>query len=266
MLLDIHHETAFRSTIPAGYDIRYLRLTPRQRDLQEILGWRIVAPGKQRCHEDAYGNIVTVLTLDAPHEMLKIVVDGRVHTCEDNGHVLRDAGDISPLAFLAETPQTTAEADLRAFAREYLCRHGDPLEALSDLNAAICARVAWEPGADDHDRSLSQVLDLGRGASKDQVHLFITCCRACGIPARCVSGYLYAGGEGQTGSHVWADAWANGLGWVSFDVTHQRLTDARYCRLAIGRDYLDACPVRGTRATGSEERLQVRVSAASQQQ
>lgn len=265
MLLEIHHEAAYRHAHPAGHGISYLRLTPRQRDRQEILGWHIATPGRQRAQEDAFGNVVTVVTLNATHESMKIVVDGRVRTCDEDGHVMRDAGDLSPLTYLAETPRTAADSDVREFARQHLCRHGDPLDALVDLNAALCVRVAWESGTGDAERSPSRVLGLGRGACQDQAHLFIACCRACGIPARCVSGYLYAGEDGPAASHVWADAWANGIGWVSFDVTRQCFTDARYCRLAIGRDYLDACPVRGTRPAGSEERLQVRVSAAGQQ-
>jgi transglutaminase-like putative cysteine protease len=36
-------------------------------------------------------------------------------------------------------------------------------------------------------------------------------------------------------------------GWVSIDVTHARLMTDAYCRLAIGRDYEAAAPVRGVR-------------------
>lgn len=266
MLLEIHHETLYRHAHPVGYSIRHLRLTPRVQDNQEILEWRISAPGRQRHQEDAYGNVVTVLTLNVPHETLKIVVDGVVRTRDEGRHVMRDSGDISPLAFLAETPRTSADAALRAFARKHLRTHGDPLQALIDLNAAICAHVASEPATTDVDRNPSQVLSLGRGGCQDHAHLFIACCRACGVPARYVGGYLYTGEDGHAASHAWADAWTDGVGWVSFDVTHQRFAGARYCRLAIGRDHLDACPVRGTHPAGGEERLQVRVPAAAQQQ
>jgi transglutaminase-like putative cysteine protease len=59
---------------------------------------------------------------------------------------------------------------------------------------------------------------------------------------------------------VWIDA----AGWVSLDITHRVITDERYCRLAIGRDYLSAAPIRGVRTGGGKESLEVRVAVRTQ--
>ena len=49
-------------------------------------------------------------------------------------------------------------------------------------------------------------------------------------------------------SHAWVDVWLGAeIGWQSMDVTHKRPAVRTYCRLAVGRDYLDAAPVRGVR-------------------
>jgi transglutaminase-like putative cysteine protease len=54
------------------------------------------------------------------------------------------------------------------------------------------------------------------------------------------------------------------------DVTHQRPAVRTYCRLAVGRDYLDAAPVRGVRHGGGGEKMEANVlvaeSAQQQQQ
>jgi transglutaminase-like putative cysteine protease len=55
-------------------------------------------------------------------------------------------------------------------------------------------------------------------------------------------------------------------GWMPIDVTHRVPTDGRYCRLAVGRDYLDACPVRGVRRGGGIEEMQVAVRIATSAQ
>ena len=50
------------------------------------------------------------------------------------------------------------------------------------------------------------------------------------------------------GNNIHSDAWAEDpgfSGWVSIDVTHNRLMTDAYCRLAVGRDYESAAPVRG---------------------
>jgi transglutaminase-like putative cysteine protease len=57
--------------------------------------------------------------------------------------------------------------------------------------------------------------------------------------------------------------------WLSIDVTNSIYASDSHCRLAVGRDYLDACPIRGVRAGGHTEHLDVEVtvttSASAQQ-
>ena len=94
--------------------------------------------------------------------------------------------------------------------------------------------------------------------------MFVACCRAAGIPARYVSGYFYTGETGEVASHAWVDAWIGGdEGWLSLDVTHGEAAGAAHCRLAVGRDYLDAAPVRGVRRGGGREQLSVAVKLAA---
>ncbi len=85
-----------------------------------------------------------------------------------------------------------------------------------------------------------------------------------------MSGYFHGGGSGQVASHAWADAWlGNDEGWLSLDVTHRSLAGPNHCRLAVGRDYLDAAPVRGVRRGGGHEKMNVAVhvtTSAEQQQ
>src|SRR6267378_6068705 len=79
-------------------------------------------------------------------------------------------------------------------------------------------------------------------------------------------GYVDPGHEQEAASHAWADVWIGGEGWVSVDVTHRVLARERHCRLAIGRDYLTAAPVRGVRTGGGDESMQVKVSVRSEHQ
>jgi transglutaminase-like putative cysteine protease len=82
-----------------------------------------------------------------------------------------------------------------------------------------------------------------------------------------VSGYIDPGGTSHAASHAWVDAWAEDRdysGWVSIDVTHARLMTDAYCRLAIGRDYDAAAPVRGVRRGGGDEAMAVNVQIVPQ--
>jgi transglutaminase-like putative cysteine protease len=94
---------------------------------------------------------------------------------------------------------------------------------------------------------------------QDHAHIFVACCRWLGIPARYVSGYLGAGADGRMASHAWAEAWLEGQGWRSYDVANRIRPAGKHVRVAIGLDYLDACPVRGFRRGGAGESLDVEV-------
>jgi len=80
------------------------------------------------------------------------------------------------------------------------------------------------------------------------------------VPCRYVSGYLYPGAKSDLASHAWVDVWdAREQAWITVDVTHACWASERYIRLAIGRDYETAAPVRGVRTGGGDERLKVNV-------
>jgi transglutaminase-like putative cysteine protease len=270
MRLSIHHETAYRYTAPAHYSIQQLRLTPRSEPHQRVLSWRIEAPGRLQRFTDAYGNITHTMVLTAPHDSIRVVVAGTVEIDapqSGRGDFLPDPGidsDLSPLVFSVATPLTEAEETVRAFAAIHL-RQKARAEDFLGLAGAICGTVEYQSGITEVTSTAAQALDLGRGVCQDHAHLFIACCRARGVPARYVSGYVDPGHDEEAASHAWADVWVEGDGWVSVDITHRVLARERHCRLAVGRDYLSAAPVRGVRTGGGDESLHVEVSVRSSQ-
>lgn len=268
MQLHIRHETFYRYGEPVKRSVQNLRLTPRRDPIQRAISWNLDAPGRYRSQVDAYGNIVHLLTLDGPHREIRIVVTGVVETEDHAGASLPDEGKISPLAFLAETPLTRPDEAIVGFARPKLQGNGELRDKLLGLAEAVCEEVRYEKGATDVHESASRAFARGAGVCQDHSHIYIACCRSAGIPARYVSGYFYTGKDGEIASHAWVDVWTGrDQGWMSVDVTHRTPADGRHCRLAVGRDYLDACPVRGVRRGGGAEEMQVAVSiAASVQQ
>lgn len=270
MRLSIHHETAYRYTAPSHYSIQQLRLTPRPEPHQRVLSWRIDAPGRLQRFTDAYGNVTHTMVLTAPHDSIRVVVAGTVEIetpQNGSGNFLPDSAidsDLSPMVFSVATPLTEAEETVRAFAASRL-RHKARAEDFLELAEAICGTVEYQSGITEVTSTAAQALDLGRGVCQDHAHLFIACCRAQGVPARYVSGYVDPGQDQEAASHAWSDVWIEGEGWVSVDITHRVLARERHCRLAIGRDYLSAAPVRGVRTGGGDETLHVEVSVRAGQ-
>lgn len=264
MLLNIRHETSCRYDQPVSRSIQQLRLTPRAESGQHAISWRISAPGHRRQLTDAYGNVSHLLTLDQLHREINIVVEGLVETVDEGAHLLHVSDPVSPLTYLGETPLTHADEAIRSLSRQCLNNGHDRFRLLMDFLPTVRECVAYDASAPETELTAAQALAAGKGGEHDHAHVFISACRAAGIPARFVSGYYYAGepdAAGQGAGHAWADAWVDDLGWVSFDVTRARLTGREHCRLAVGRDYLDACPVRAVRRGGFTQELRISVQA-----
>lgn len=265
MQLFIRHETTYRYDQPVKYSIQSLRLTPRRDGGQRPVAWRIQAPGRRVEQTDAHGNITHLLTVEEAHREVSLIVQGVVETTA--GGPIPDEGPLAPLAYLAPTTLTRPDAGIRAFAAEHL--GGDaPLERrLERLAEALHGAIRYVRGVTGVHDDAATALARGEGVCQDQAHAFVACCRAAGIPARYVSGYFYTGDAGEIASHAWADAWLGpGMGWLSVDLTHKSLAGERHCRLAVGRDYLDAAPVRGVRQGGGGEAMHVAVIVAASAQ
>jgi len=94
--------------------------------------------------------------------------------------------------FSVATPLTEAEETVRAFAASHL-RQKARAEDFLGLAGAICGTVEYQSGITEVTSTAAHALELGRGVCQDHAHLFIACCRARGVPARYVSGYVDPG-------------------------------------------------------------------------
>jgi transglutaminase-like putative cysteine protease len=131
-------------------------------------------------------------------------------------------------------------------------------------------RIDYLPETTTAETTAAEAFEARRGVCQDHAHVLAAAARAVGLPARYVSGYLCPLGEEAAASHAWAELYIEDLGWVGFDAANRQCPDERYVRVACGRDYRDAAPVRGVRQGGIAETLEVDVSigerAASQSQ
>jgi len=262
--LRILHRTAYHYDEPVKYSAQALRLTPRHDGSQRVLSWGIHAPGRRIEQVDAHGNLTHLLTVEGPHQDIEIVVSGSVEVAAE-GALLPHDGALSPLAYLAGTRLTAPDESIAKLAEQHLDKSRPLRDQLYSLATAVHDRVRYTKGATSVEDTAAAVLARGEGVCQDQAHLFIACCRAGGTPARYVSGYLYSGGAdgGDAASHAWVDVWLDDArGWLGIDVTHLELAGLCHCRLAVGRDYLDAAPVRGIRRGGGREKMDVDVTVS----
>ena len=264
MLLKIEHRTHYVYSEPVSYTIQQLRLTPPEGYGQHVRNWEIRVNGNLYRAVDTFGNIAHTLVVDALHEELTIVASGEVETGVETHSVYEPM----PLQiYLRSTPLTTLDDNLRKFAEQFKNPTGvTGLKEIESLMKAIVEKVPYEKGSTTVDTSAAEAFALGKGVCQDHVHVFVSCCRALGVPARYVSGYLFTKDGSQLVSHPWADIWLPAKGWHSLDVCNGKDTGEGHVRLASGLDYRDACPISGSRVGGGEEKMTVNVKVNQMQQ
>jgi transglutaminase-like putative cysteine protease len=105
---------------------------------------------------------------------------------------------------------------------------------------------------------IDDLLRHGKGVCQDFAHLMIAVLRAFGVPARYVSGYIHRPNK-ESQSHAWCEAWTPDRGWIGLDPTNNRVVDDHFVRVAVGRDFSDVTPNKGTFRGSGKESMWVRV-------
>lgn len=254
MRVAIRHETVFHYEDPANYSAQYLRLTPASGANQRILSWKISAPGTLSAWTDGFGNAAHTLVVDHPHEEIRITALGEVEIADGSRPLLAEGEIHPPALYLRPTRLTQPDDILSGFANGF--KPGvlqNQRKGLETLMTGIRETVRHQNEDQADLLPAHKALVQKTGASRDHAHLFVSCCRSLGVPARYVSGYLcQATDSGRlTRGHAWAEAWVEGTGWLAYDVSNGRSNANAHIRVAVGLDYHDAAFVRSFRRGGA---------------
>lgn len=264
MQLHITHDTIYRYDQAASLIIQALRMWPAASHGQTIKHWRVNVDGKclQPSCSDGFGNPVATHTIDRSVESVKLSVRGQVETRDLHGVHGDDVAMLPPMFYLASTPLTVGNAAITELAQSVAGSGDNLIERMHRLCNGIRDHVDYLPYQTDAETTAVAAFEAGAGVCQDHAHVLISAARSLGLPARYVSGYLCPFGDNAAASHAWAEIYVQDLGWVGFDAANRQSPDERYVRIACGRDYRDAAPVRGVRLGGLAETLEVEVSIA----
>lgn len=261
MHLNIVHDTVYRYAQAPYLMIQALRMWPAPSGALTVMQWRVEVDGKvlRPTCQDGFGNPVATHTIDRNAHTVSLSVRGEVVT--ENLHGVHGEGDdtLPPMFYLQPTALTMGTDAISELARVSAVGESD-IERLHKLSNSVRDKVDYLPHQTDAESTAADAFEAGAGVCQDHAHVLIAAARSLGLPARYVSGYLCPAGEEAAASHAWAEIFVDDLGWVGFDAANRQSPNERYVRIASGRDYRDAAPVRGVRLGGVAETLEVDVN------
>jgi transglutaminase-like putative cysteine protease len=287
MIYDIRQTTTYNYASPVAYARHMLRLTPIDRPGQRVHATALEiepVPIERHDGQDFFGNRMTWIELDQPHDTLSVRVAARVAVKRDAvldadatppWEEIRDAAfasiDLSPNSpthYLFPSRQVSLDPEIRAYAAESFLPGRTVLAGALDLMRRIKADFVYEIGATTARTTPPMSFALRRGVCQDFAHIMISGMRGLGLPAAYVSGYLRTGQspkeerlEGADAMHAWVLAWCGAeAGWIGLDPTNAIPAGNDHVVLAIGRDYADVAPIDGVIYASGGQRLKVSVS------
>lgn len=266
MHIVIDHSTTYRYGAAAQRVHQALRLWPIPGVGQVIRDWRVDIDGRKirPSSRDGFGNPVATHVVDRPVAALVVHVHAEVETLDRHGIVGHTEDPLPPAFFVHATDLTRPDVAIDALARDCVAQGDGDVARLHRLCDTVRERVDYRPAVTHVASSAADALAHGAGVCQDHAHVLIAAARVLGYPARYVSGYLAASAGADAASHAWAEIHVPDLGWVGFDAANRICPDERYVRIAIGRDYRDAAPVRGVQLGGGAESMEVAVRVGEQ--
>jgi transglutaminase-like putative cysteine protease len=307
MLLHVVHETRYDYTPAVENAHHVVHLKPANNARQQLISHHLQidpTPAQQREVVDVYGNLSTFFSFQSAHDRLRVVAESVVSTtpikpiapywnadelpASPSWERVREhfryhaAAAWDPAAeFLFASPYVPRDDAFAEFARPSFAADRPLAEAAKALMQHIHRSMAYESLSTEVNTPALEALEQRKGVCQDFAHIMVACCRAMGLPARYVSGYLLthpAPGQprliGSDASHAWASVYcpaATATGevdrvtpgcWLDFDPTNDRSPGEDYVTLATGRDFLDVSPMRGVIRGGARHALSVAVTVA----
>ena len=280
MFYSIRHITRFRYSNPVRESVMELKMQPRSEAAQALRNFQIATHPRTQlyAYTDHFGNAVYHFNILREHSELRLDAQSVVEV--NQFWPLPAAADslewqrYNPLNLKAEHYDFLGVSEFVPQSPElmdFIAKRGlekpeeDTLTALKRLNSTIYAAFDYEVGITEVHSPIAHALKEGRGVCQDFAHIMIAVARGWGVPARYVSVYLYHRRQdkdrsGQDATHAWVEAFLPSFGWVGFDPTNNIMAAERHIRVAVGRDYADVPPTRGTFKGDSESELAVSVS------
>lgn len=271
----IVHTTTYQYNWPIKESINEIRLFPHDFENQEVLQFELLITNNPHVDisTDYYGNKVGNFNSLEPHKELVIEARSSVRvnhsgkipeidtiTAKDLVHDIEKSIYLQSLS----TPEIIGNQKEIDHILKKIKTIEKPIIALSqECNNYVYKHFTYTKGITNIETTIDEILEHKKGVCQDFTILLLQILRTAGIPSRYVSGYICpneSGFRGEGATHAWVEIYSPTQGWLGLDPTNNIWTMDYHVKLAVGRDFNDCTPVKGTFKGLAKQTLTVCVS------
>lgn len=274
-VFNIHHVTKYEYDRPVKEGVNEIRIYPFSHSGQEILHHQLnitTQPDIFITH-DYWGNQVGMFNVMTAHKELviesKLIVRtlGNVNMPPDDQSVLDElpfyTADNFSLLELSKVNEIELKDRVNALVNEFYTPGMAISAIIEKCGDYIFKHFKYIKGITNIETTVSEILEHRSGVCQDFAHVMLEMLRSLGIPSRYVSGYICPNKNGMRGegaTHAWIEAWIPRIGWIGHDPTNNTWVNNHHVKLAVGRDFNDCSPIKGTFKGPARQSLSVYVS------
>jgi transglutaminase-like putative cysteine protease len=274
----IHHVTKYTYPEPVRDSANQIMLFPIKDENQLVQNQRLTITGEPAVEmfKDYYGNEAGSFTNIAQHSELRIdstitivtkpiILPADEATAVAQWNHMNEIKTRSPFIDFLKQEIFAALPEVKKIADAGFYKSVSVFTAVKQLNEYVYENFQYIKGITSVTTTLDEIWKLKAGVCQDFAHILLAMLRLLCIPARYVSGYVCPHdnnlrGEGAT--HAWVEAYIPFYGWLGLDPTNNCTVNDLHVRLAIGRNFSDCSPVRGTYKGTAKQTLEVGVSVS----
>lgn len=271
----IQHITKYQYEEPVKESINEIRIYPYQCREQEVLQHSLIITGNPmvQTFSDYWNNVVGTFNLLPPHKQLIIESKLIVRTVASEDIQFNDSAgfpqlekEMEPQLRLLELSRPD-QIESQDSISDIIVKIFEPSKTIAAIvkesSQYIFENFQYSKGITTVETTVDEILEHRGGVCQDFAHVLLQILRTMKIPSRYVSGYVCpnkSGMRGEGATHAWVEAWIPGYGWAGIDPTNNVWVTNKHIKLAVGRNFNDCSPIKGTFKGSADQNLSVYVS------
>lgn len=271
----IHHITKYEYDRVIKESINEIRIFPYLCNEQEVLQHELIITGYPfvNTYVDYWGNRAGNFNLLPPHKELIIESRLLVRTTASSqlsinfhsgfNELTKEVNGQLQLLELSTPEAINAPEKIDNIIQTFYYPEQSVATTVERSCEYIYKNFKYLKGITTIESTVDEILQHQVGVCQDFAHLLLQILRFMRIPSRYVSGYVCPNKNGMRGegaTHAWVEAWIPNYGWAGIDPTNNIWVTNHHVKLAVGRNFVDCSPVKGTFKGPAHQNLSVFVS------